>query len=266
MENLQLTLGKMSSKQLAQWFGIAQKTYSNNIKKYLKKLKSYAGFTEVYGGVVINEIFCAEYSKSSDKDSKVFNAEVDRCVKEQNGLLSLAGVARKLVASDKDYAGLQPDTIARRMSVVAKEDYGDYWCSLKGVAKDFAGAKGARERVWALKLSDYNDYRLMTKEEEQLWFQILEKWNSYKNGAQIAEERKLFRDLKKKNIDTEKFIYKMEELEVQHSFYDVIAEFTVLTGLRPVLIARYELGDFKNTDNVPFKLAATGNFQWDDDE
>lgn len=58
-----LKLGKMMSKELAAWFGILPKTYCNNRQKYLKLLQEYARFEVVHGGVIIKDIYIAEYVK-----------------------------------------------------------------------------------------------------------------------------------------------------------------------------------------------------------
>ena len=54
---MKLILGKMTSKQLAQWFGVLPSTYSHNIPSYLSRLEDYCKFEKVYGGVIISEIY-----------------------------------------------------------------------------------------------------------------------------------------------------------------------------------------------------------------
>lgn len=52
-----LKLGKMTSKELAEWFGISYNTYSKKIASYKKQLENYARFKSCYGGVEVLEIF-----------------------------------------------------------------------------------------------------------------------------------------------------------------------------------------------------------------
>lgn len=48
-QELKLILGKMTGKQLAEWFQISYTTYKNKTTKYLKKLENYCSFEKVYG-------------------------------------------------------------------------------------------------------------------------------------------------------------------------------------------------------------------------
>ena len=78
---MKLTLGKMTSKQLAQWFGVLPSTYSHNISNYLNKLEDYCEFEKIYGGVVISEIYIEEYDKGLKlKDEKIYLEEIKDCL------------------------------------------------------------------------------------------------------------------------------------------------------------------------------------------
>lgn len=61
-----LTLGKISNQELASWFEITPKTYSNHRKKYLQKLQDYCEFTPCRGGIVITKIFQPYYTKNKN--------------------------------------------------------------------------------------------------------------------------------------------------------------------------------------------------------
>lgn len=47
-----LKKGKMTSKNLAAWFGISYKYYMNHRKEKLEELKSFCDYDEVYGGYI----------------------------------------------------------------------------------------------------------------------------------------------------------------------------------------------------------------------
>lgn len=60
---MELRLGIMTNKELAEWFGIKEGTLKNQKKQRLEKLKEYAKFEEIKGKVNIIEIYSAEYKK-----------------------------------------------------------------------------------------------------------------------------------------------------------------------------------------------------------
>lgn len=65
---MQLQLGKMTTKELAEWFGMSYGRFRNVKDKKLEELKNYACFEEVYGGVNITAIIKDTYNK---KDSQI---------------------------------------------------------------------------------------------------------------------------------------------------------------------------------------------------
>lgn len=48
---MKLKLGKMTSREIAEWFGRSYYSYRNNIDKYLDQLGYYCEFEKVYGGI-----------------------------------------------------------------------------------------------------------------------------------------------------------------------------------------------------------------------
>ena len=69
---MKLELGLMKNAELAAWFNITEKTYTNARKAYLEKLQSFAEFTIVRGGVIINRILIDAYVKNLDDDVKLY--------------------------------------------------------------------------------------------------------------------------------------------------------------------------------------------------
>lgn len=58
-----LRIGKMKSKEIADWFNITMVSYKILRKQKLKELEKYADFTVVYGGVIIIRIKYPVYMK-----------------------------------------------------------------------------------------------------------------------------------------------------------------------------------------------------------
>lgn len=68
---------KVSSSELADWFGIAYGTYRNQRKKKLEELKDFCDYEEVYGGVIIKEVYFDEYYKYQDDENRVLKVILD---------------------------------------------------------------------------------------------------------------------------------------------------------------------------------------------
>ncbi len=90
---MKLKLGKMTSKEIAEWLGISYNSYKNHVDKHLQKLNTFASYTKVYGGVIIDEIYISEYDKTLDERiDKIFIEEV---MTAKDNLTTIAGLARK---------------------------------------------------------------------------------------------------------------------------------------------------------------------------
>ena len=166
MADTRLKMGIMKNEELAAWFGIALGTYKNNARGYLEKLQKYADFERIRGGVNIINIRLNKYIKNYDvRDAAYFNKEIERCNKEQDGLASIAGIARKVKKEMEEFENLSQIQVQRRLSDVALVHYGEYG-SIEG------GVTGIREREWAIKLDDYNGYRSLTEDEWELFVEI----------------------------------------------------------------------------------------------
>ena len=63
---MELRLGRMLSSELAEWFGVTPKTYSNTKKKKLQILSHYCKFQDMKNkGILISEIYVYEYGGSA---------------------------------------------------------------------------------------------------------------------------------------------------------------------------------------------------------
>ena len=108
---MKLKLGKMTTQEIADWFNISKKTFTNSAQKYLDILKSYADFKRVYGGVDISVIRFDTYVKGYNQyDDGYFNKEIERCVKEQKGLASISGIANRAKRDVPEYKDYRPLT------------------------------------------------------------------------------------------------------------------------------------------------------------
>ncbi len=92
----------MTSKEIAEWFGVSYGTYRNNKEEKLGELHDYADFEEIYGGVRINKIkgegiFNRGNRKSKDIVFQAFDEEW-----HSNGLDTCSTVAIKIYDKHKN--------------------------------------------------------------------------------------------------------------------------------------------------------------------
>ena len=64
---MDLCLGKMTNQQLADWFGITLKSYTNNRVKKLDELRWYCDYDVIRGGVLVRHIRHLQYQKNFSK-------------------------------------------------------------------------------------------------------------------------------------------------------------------------------------------------------
>jgi len=60
---MKLRLGRMTTEEMANWFGVTVTTYYSRRKKRMEELKEYCDFEEYIGGLIIKEIYKDTYEK-----------------------------------------------------------------------------------------------------------------------------------------------------------------------------------------------------------
>lgn len=193
---------KVSSLELADWFGIAYGTYRRQKKKRLEELKDFCDYDEVYGGVIIKEVYFDEYYKYQDDENRVLKVINDKYFNTDgqgtayDELNSISGIAKVLQKQyPKDYGNKTFGTIERRVSRVTKKCFGV-------ITKEnplAQGGIGVREYVWAVKLEGDNNYRYKTREEDELFKEII-KAAYAENAKERIEEEELLKDAMRERI------------------------------------------------------------------
>ena len=69
---MELKLGKMTTKEIAEWFGVSYGSFRTLKNKKLEELKNYARFEEVYGGVDIKAIYRGVYNKKDNQIRQIY--------------------------------------------------------------------------------------------------------------------------------------------------------------------------------------------------
>lgn len=229
---MKLELGLMKNTQIAAWFGVTEKTYTNARKKYLEKLLPFAKYKEVRGGIVIEEIFIDTYIKNLDDDVKVYLQQVQAA---EDHLTSITGMSEVLCATS-EFSMIPFRTMEGRMRRAGKKAFGE--TSVEGAR----GLYGCREFTWAIKLYDRpNHYRYMTKEEESRFDAIVSGFYSTE-PERVKKAALLEEAFKTSDMTKEQYFQEKERLNLS-IFYDVIVQFKIETGLQVVHATAHDIDE-----------------------
>lgn len=210
----ELYLGKMTSKEIAEWLGITYNTYKKNVKKHLEKLDGFCDFEQVRGGINVKEIYISIYDKNLSK-------KVDTCylkeVKQNKGLATVSGVAEKYGFS-KWQVTKSRNKLFGEMPLNFEEN----------IAK---GMFGYRNMIWAIKLNGDNNYARLTQDEEELFNALIVRDYGQTDVEQI-KQKELLLDYCVKH-DLKAAVYKdLRQKSGLDFFAGVCQDFFRLTGGR----------------------------------
>ena len=228
---MELRLGKMSSREIAQWFGISYNYYKGHIGKFLDLLIPYCDFEAVYGGIIISNIYCSVYDKTLfTKDKELVLEEITSCIQTQDGLATVSGMARKFTAQEH-YDN--ENTARRRLSLAANQLFGE----TKGLTSH--GEAGVREYMWAIKVDDCNHYRMLTEKENEIFNNIIS--SVYCSEPEKVKKACLLeQQLKQKKINVDEY-FEQKDILGLNLFTDCIFKFRELTGEIIIRCTKHEL-------------------------
>lgn len=226
-----LKRGKMSTRQLAEWMGVNYKTFRNQKKKKMEVLERYCIFEEVYGGVVIKEVFEEVFKDDAPDDKEVFLEQI----RETNeGLSSIAGMSRKLQRDNDYYGKLSNRQVVRKMTKMNYQMFGKY-----DGKKQAVGEYGCRKYVYAIRVDVYNNYRRLS-EEESVLFRHIVKSICGRETDKIIEMMLLDEAFKNSDMTKQEYFLKKERFDLD-LFPDVLRQFKKETGYQIVRIQEYKL-------------------------
>lgn len=237
----QLQLGKFSSKELADWFGYSYSTYRKKKLELMKQLSRYCDYEEIYGGIVVKEIYIEEYVRDLELDIQTYYDQVKKFP-----LNSISNIADEIKNFPR-YEKLSDRQRKRRMSAAGKLGFGET------KEEDSRGIYGTRRYQWSIKLdkpaANGKPYRDLTAEEQQIF-------NEYTTAVfgkkpEVIQNLKLLDD-KFKNTDMTKEEYLNHEarLAFDGTFQDVIFKFREETGLMIVRATDHDLDEDENTPSA----------------
>ena len=82
---MELRIGIMKNKELAEWFGITLKSFTNARKSKLEELTNFATFDVIRGGVDIKEVIRPTYIREIKKKQNLINEVFEEEWKGGNG-------------------------------------------------------------------------------------------------------------------------------------------------------------------------------------
>lgn len=225
--------GIWSNKDLAEWFGITEKTFSNNKKKKLEELKNYARFRIEKRMVVIEEVYKETYEKKKSKNFElVKNSLVELWC--PNNLDTCKNVTKKLsMKYSKKELPLEESSLYNYTRASREELFG------KPLKKDDRGTLGKCEYEWVKEVDDEtNTYEPLTDEERQIFQSLMRKYfGSIEEKTLIIEA-----SIKNGEITKEEAWEVYEELTNMNdkSFVDFLYEAGELIGCKIVRATRIE--------------------------
>lgn len=139
---MELKLGKMTQKELADWFGISYNTLKTNPKTKANKLeilKTYADYHFEGKSVCIDKIYIPEYSRAYSKVEELFAPSWNK-----SGIDSCANVGRKIYNSSVEVSSqIKLKTTQTYVGCIKRQRYGRNHMNEYGTCgkSEFAWAK-----------------------------------------------------------------------------------------------------------------------------
>lgn len=173
----ELHLGKMSMRELADWFGKNPSTLCRQKTEYLSKLKKYCDFEKLPSGKInITAIHTPTFSGSGSKQ-----IIKDNFIKEwnNNGLDTARNVSEKILDNHEDELGITKSTAYTYTLQARNELYNKPFCG--------RGEKGCCEYVWCVELGE-GQYRELNEDEQKVKNDLLKKYFGNTTEKQLMVE------------------------------------------------------------------------------
>lgn len=101
-EAIELKVGLMTNNELAEWFGVKPRTFTNAKDKKLEELKEYAVFEVLKGKINILKIKIPVYVKKKSKNYLIIKSHIDENWND-SGLDNKKNVAEKIFNKKEEY-------------------------------------------------------------------------------------------------------------------------------------------------------------------
>ena len=164
---MELKIGKMKAKELAEWFGISYGTFRNKKDEKLNELKCYCEFEEVYGGVNIKNIKIAKYEKKMSKIREIYAKGFEEL---RNDIDTVSNINDKIYYKYQDELPTlsSPDSGYHYAIEVRNANY--------GVPFKDVGKLGKCYYLWCKVSEDRTLYMPFTEEENKIKKELMTKY------------------------------------------------------------------------------------------
>lgn len=162
-----LKLGVTNNTELAEWFGVKEKTFRTNKTAKLKELELFCNFNILAAGKIeITEIFNDTYSKQGSKTYQMIRDNIDNHW-DKTGLDSCSRVVSEILADLDDKIKVEDSTAYKYTCKGRNELYGRPFKNM--------GKLGRCEYLWAKRTKD-GHYALLTSEENTIKEKLIKKY------------------------------------------------------------------------------------------
>lgn len=187
---MNLRLGKMTSQEIADWFGLKNaKSLSNKTKNYNHKyeeLSEYCEYKKIHGGYEIINIFNQDILKYEKQRPEAYQYVKDNYKQEQRSLDTITRVAAALYTKKPSSLHISYSTIKKYTGELKNKEYGS--------REHGIGTKGTSETIWSkiigeigknisLDLMAQREYVELTEEELELIHTRFGEWYTDTNQA-----------------------------------------------------------------------------------
>ena len=209
-----LTEGIWTNKQLADFFGVQEKTFRNSRIQKLKALQDYAEFEVLRGKVNITKVKEAvPYCPKRQMIYKIISELVDKTW-SLNGFDTVVNVADK-IKDDPRLAGLSPSTVQYYVRKYHTENFGS------PKRKD-GGKKGFCRFKWGKRdINRFKQPQYFTEEEEKYYNELIGK--AYGVDPEYEAEKEAILQ-SYKETDTEYIEFQKEDKERHSELWKNIVE------------------------------------------
>lgn len=226
----QLQLGKISTKELADWFGYSYNTFRSKKKPILlEHLKDYCDFELYRGYILVKEIYIDEYEGDLSQDVQTYLEEV-----RKYPLNSISNIANSIIINPQ-YAHLSEKQREKRMRKAGVTGFG---VTAEELSK---GIYGSREYVWAVKLVEGSKpYRYMTTDEEGKFRSHIKE--IFDSKMEVVEKMALLdKEFETTSMTKDQYLNHKDRIAFKETFSSVLYRFKQETGLTLVRATQHEI-------------------------
>lgn len=213
---MELTLGKKTNAELAEWFGISAKSFCNKKKERLEELREYAEFYEEKGKVVITKILNPAALIYIKKSSKSYQTVRDAFDKEwsDNGLDTCKNVSEKIYNKHKNELSIKESTtyqytISARTELYGKPFVGNcsyLWCKKFVTPEGIVIYEELNEEEQAIKRKILKKHFATDEEKDLMIAEMV-------NSGEITKEEAYDMQCEMRGLNQEGFVSFLRDLE-----------------------------------------------------